>query len=110
MVFSALVHDVEHQGIPNRQLAMEDDRLAVLYNDQSMAENWSLYVGFSEFLQDEFQELRSILLMQEQETYRRFRRYVVSVYKRCMHSMCMICFSHNLYPVLVLTEWSLQWC
>jgi 3'5'-cyclic nucleotide phosphodiesterase len=44
MIFAALIHDVEHQGIPNRQLALEDDRLAVLYNDQSMAENWSLYV------------------------------------------------------------------
>lgn len=76
MVFSALVHDVEHQGIPNRQLAIEDDRLAVLYNDQSMAENWSLYVGFSEFLQDEFKVLRNVLMM-EQETYRRFRRYVL---------------------------------
>jgi hypothetical protein len=61
LVFSALIHDVEHQGIPNRQLALEDDRLAILYNDQSIAENWSLYVAFSELLQDEFSELRAVM-------------------------------------------------
>lgn len=43
VVFSALIHDTEHQGISNRELALEKDRLAVLYNDQSIAENWSLY-------------------------------------------------------------------
>lgn len=97
MVFAALIHDVEHQGIPNRQLALEDDRLAVLYNDQSMAENWSLYVAFSEFLQDEFIDLRnalfnkdmmdnntnddngSIAQLSEQLEYRRFRKLVINL-------------------------------
>lgn len=85
MVFAALCHDVEHQGIPNRQLAMEDDRLAILYNDQSMAEHWSLYVAFSDFLQDEFAQLRSSLFSQDidpstnQQEYRRFRKLVVNM-------------------------------
>jgi 3'5'-cyclic nucleotide phosphodiesterase len=90
LTFAALIHDVEHQGIPNRQLALEDDRLAVLYNDQSMAENWSLYVAFSELLQDEFQEMRDCLFQQNEATtppeepvassdYRRFRKLVVNL-------------------------------
>lgn len=33
LIFAALVHDVEHQGIPNRQLSIENDRLAILYNE-----------------------------------------------------------------------------
>lgn len=33
VVFAALIHDVEHQGIPNRQLSLENDRLAILYNE-----------------------------------------------------------------------------
>lgn len=33
LIFAALVHDVEHQGIPNRQLSTESDRLAILYNE-----------------------------------------------------------------------------
>ena len=85
LVFAALIHDVEHQGIPNRQLASENDRLAVLYNDQSIAENWSLYVAFSELLQDEFVDLRKILFGTDlespahRERYLNFRKMVVSM-------------------------------
>ena len=61
VVFSALIHDVEHQGLPNRQLALEKDRLAVLYNDQSIAEHWSLYIAFSELLQTDFDDLRNVM-------------------------------------------------
>jgi hypothetical protein len=67
------------QGIPNRQLAIEDDRLAVLYNDQSMAENWSLYVGFSELLQNDFSALRKVILQEGTDDYRRFRRIVIDL-------------------------------
>jgi hypothetical protein len=82
LVFAALVHDVEHQGIPNRQLATENDRLAILYNDQSIAENWSLYVAFSELLQDDFSELRTLLFDQAtagSEKYKAFRKTVVNL-------------------------------
>lgn len=78
LVFAALIHDTEHQGIPNRQLALEDDRLAVLYNDQSIAENWSVYVAFSEFLQDEFQTVHD-RLFSKKEDYHRFRKMVINL-------------------------------
>jgi hypothetical protein len=77
------VHDVEHQGIPNRQLALEDDRLAILYNDQSIAENWSLYIAFSELLQDEFKGLREVMFgangVPVGQGYSQFRRTVVNL-------------------------------
>jgi hypothetical protein len=79
MIFAALVHDVEHQGIPNRQLALEDDRLAILYNDQSIAENWSLYIAFSELLQDEFKGLREVMFGPDGQGYSHFRRTVVNL-------------------------------
>ncbi len=78
LLYAALIHDVEHQGIPNRQLAQEDDRLAVLYNDQSIAENWSIYVAFSELLQDEFQSVRNVIFPEKDE-YFRFRKIVVNL-------------------------------
>ena len=78
LVFACLIHDTEHQGIPNRQLAMEDDRLAILYNDQSIAENWSIYIAFSELLQDEFKDLRKALFATKDE-YHRFRNMVIDV-------------------------------
>ena len=57
---------------------MEDDRLAILYNDQSIAENWSIYIGFSELLQDEYKELRETLFPAK-EDYHRFRKIVINL-------------------------------
>lgn len=79
LVFAAMVHDVEHQGIPNRQLAIEDDRLAILYNDQSIAENWSLYIAFSELLQDEYKSLREVMCGGGPGGYTYFRKTVVNL-------------------------------
>jgi 3'5'-cyclic nucleotide phosphodiesterase len=73
LLFAALIHDVEHQGIPNRQLAIEDDDLAILYNDQSIAENRSLCVGFQELLQRDYTKLRQCLFVKGDDDYRRFR-------------------------------------
>jgi hypothetical protein len=77
-VFSALIHDVEHRGVPNRQLAMEDDVLAIQYNDQSIAEMRSLNIGFSELLQSEYTGLRETLFPQDDD-YRRFRTATVNL-------------------------------
>ena len=73
LIFVGLIHDVEHQGIPNRQLALEDDELAILYNDQSIAENRSLTIGFRELLQKEYANLRKVMFIKDDE-YRRFRK------------------------------------
>ena len=45
MIFSAIIHDVDHRGIPNRQLESEDEDLAMQFNDQSIAENNSLFLS-----------------------------------------------------------------
>jgi hypothetical protein len=78
MMFAALVHDVEHKGIPNRQLANEDDNLAILYNDTAIAEQHSLCLAFSEFLKPTYGKLRETLFP-EKEDYRRFRKAVVNL-------------------------------
>lgn len=78
LLFAALIHDVQHQGIPNRQLANEDDILAVKYNDQSIAENQSLYIGFTELLKSDYVKLRFVLFPQK-EDYRRFRSACVDL-------------------------------
>lgn len=78
LIFSALIHDAEHRGIPNRQLVLEDDSLAILYNDQSIAENRSLFLGFSELLKDNYKELRAAMFTSPDE-YRRFRKACVNL-------------------------------
>lgn len=77
-VFSALIHDVEHRGIPNRQLALEDDSLAIQYNDQSIAEMRSLYIAFSELLKPDYETLRKIVFP-EKNDYLRFRTATVNL-------------------------------
>jgi len=94
VLFSAIIHDVQHQGIPNRQLAQEDDELAILYNDQSIAENRSLFVAFREFLQPDYVAWRQVLFgtsssedydgtglgyQHHAPTYHRFRRECVNL-------------------------------
>ncbi|GAX18681.1 cAMP-specific phosphodiesterase 4 [Fistulifera solaris] len=85
LIFAALIHDVEHQGLPNRQLCNEAAKLAVTYNDQSVAENRSLAIGFHELLKDDYKELRAVLFGNSNEAdpsqsdYQRFRRQVISL-------------------------------
>lgn len=78
LLFSALVHDVEHTGVSNRQLVLESDELAILYNDQSVAEQRSLAVAFSELKKEEYKGLMEVLFPRI-EDYRRFRKAVINL-------------------------------
>lgn len=72
MIFSAIIHDFDHRGIPNRQLALEDEDLAMKFNDQSIAENNSLSIAFFELRKQKYDKLRNIIFPQRKD-YRRFR-------------------------------------
>jgi len=78
MLLSALFHDVDHRGLPNRQLALEDEDLAIKYNDQSIMENESLFIGLSELLQKKYSKFRNVIFP-EQQDYRRFRGACVNL-------------------------------
>ncbi len=58
LIFSALVHDVEHQGVGNKQLVEENDLLAVRYNGKSVAENNSLDVSLDLLKKECYANLR----------------------------------------------------
>jgi 3'5'-cyclic nucleotide phosphodiesterase/Adenylate and Guanylate cyclase catalytic domain len=45
LVFSAIIHDVAHPGVPNSRLIEEGTPLAVKYSNKSVAENFSIEVG-----------------------------------------------------------------
>jgi len=77
-VFSALIHDVDHTGITNRQLVDEADELALLYNDQSVAEQRSLAIAFSTLLSPGFDRLRAAMFA-TREDYQRFRKVVIDL-------------------------------
>jgi len=72
MIFSAIIHDVDHRGIPNRQLELEDEELAMQFNDQSIAENNSLFLSFLELKKPDYEKLRNVIFPQQKD-YKRFR-------------------------------------
>jgi len=74
-VFSALIHDVDHRGVPNAQLAKEEPMLAAKYKDQSIAEQHAIDISWNVFMGDEYSELRRSIYTNEDEL-RRFRTVI----------------------------------
>jgi class 3 adenylate cyclase len=77
VVFSALIHDVGHTGVPNGQLAKEDPALAEKYTNKSVAEQNSVDIAWDLLLLPHFQNLRACIYQSETE-YQRFRHLVVN--------------------------------
>eukprot|EP00550_Attheya_septentrionalis_P002544 CAMPEP_0198286510 /NCGR_PEP_ID=MMETSP1449-20131203/5583_1 /TAXON_ID=420275 /ORGANISM="Attheya septentrionalis, Strain CCMP2084" /LENGTH=778 /DNA_ID=CAMNT_0043984279 /DNA_START=20 /DNA_END=2356 /DNA_ORIENTATION=+ len=78
LIFSALVHDVDHPGVTNRQLVTESDEIAILYNDQSPAEQRSLAIAFSMIMEKDFKALRDAIFAEKDE-FVSFRRTVINL-------------------------------
>jgi len=76
-VFSALIHDVDHQGVPNTQLAEEYPSLAELYKGRSVAEQNSVDIAWDIFMDSKYEELRKIICPTGGEM-KRFRQLVVN--------------------------------
>ena len=76
MVFSALIHDLGHTGVPNSVLVEEEDELAILHNDVSVAEQNSLQVAFSMLQKDEFATLKKCICPTPEER-KFFRKKVI---------------------------------
>jgi len=76
-VFSALIHDVDHTGVPNTQLLRENPELAAKYKERSIAEQNSVDVAWSLLMEDEFQNLRQAIYRDAGEQ-QRFRQLVVN--------------------------------
>jgi hypothetical protein len=81
LLFAALIHDVDHQGVPNQQLVIENDPLALQYNDRSVAEQQSLSIAFTELLKENYDDLRIVMFpfTFSGDGYRRFRGAVANL-------------------------------
>lgn len=71
-VLSAVIHDAAHHGVTNAQLIKERNELAITYNNQSPAEQYSLDLCWNLLMEDEFSNLRSAIYANETDM-RRFR-------------------------------------
>ena len=78
IAFSALVHDVDHPGVPNSQLVDEDAYLAKKYDNCSIAEQNSLDSAWNLFTKPSYKNLRACIFPNPEEM-KRFRLLVVNL-------------------------------
>jgi 3'5'-cyclic nucleotide phosphodiesterase len=77
VVLSALIHDVDHRGVPNNILIQEEPEMAAKYNNKSVAEQNSVDVAWTIFLDDSLKDLRETICP-EFADQRRLRQIIVS--------------------------------
>lgn len=76
-VFSALIHDVDHTGVPNAQLIKENDRIAQYYQYKSVAEQNSVDLAWDLLMDGNYKDLRAVLYTSQSE-FLRFRQLIVN--------------------------------
>jgi hypothetical protein len=76
-VFSALIHDVGHTGVPNGQLAKEHPEVALKYRNQAIAEQRSVDIAWELLSAPCYSNLRSAIFSSQQERTQ-FRELVVN--------------------------------
>lgn len=77
VVLSALIHDVDHRGVPNFILCSEEPSLASAYKSKSVAEQNSVDLAWDALMSEGYKELRSCIFGDISEL-RRFRQLMVS--------------------------------
>eukprot|EP00980_Cylindrotheca_fusiformis_P013557 scaffold3456_cov112-Cylindrotheca_fusiformis.AAC.3 len=76
VVFSAIIHDVDHPGVPNAQLVKENTPCAQIYK-KSVAEQKSVDIAWDMLMEDRYAELRACIYETEEDLHR-FRQLVVN--------------------------------
>ncbi|KAL3911410.1 MAG: hypothetical protein SGILL_007294, partial [Bacillariaceae sp.] len=77
LVYSALIHDVDHSGVPNAQLIKEGSHVASAYKKKSVAEQNSLEISWSLLMEPCYRNLRDCLFVDPAEL-KHFRSLVVT--------------------------------
>ena len=77
VVLSAVIHDLDHPGVPNATLVSEATPLAKKYKEKSVAEQNSVQLAWDILMQEEFQELRDTIYATTEE-FKLFRKLVVN--------------------------------
>jgi hypothetical protein len=78
IVFSALIHDLDHRGVSNAQLIAEEPDMARLFRNKSIAEQNSLEISWDLLVSGHFKDLRDYIFT-DQEDLARFRQVIVNV-------------------------------
>ena len=76
-IFAALIHDVDHQGVPNTQLLKENAAIASVYGGRSIAEQNSVDIAWGLLMDHQFKDLRCAIYGDVTE-FQRFRQLLVN--------------------------------
>jgi hypothetical protein len=77
LILSALIHDVDHVGVPNAQLIKEGAHVAGAYKNKSVAEQNSIELAWNLLMEPCYKELRGAIFLYRSELSR-FRSLVVT--------------------------------
>ena len=77
VVFAALIHDVDHRGVPNFLVTKEEPEMGEIYRKQAVAEQNSIDVAWNLLMEPNFIDLRRAIYTTESEL-KRFRALVVN--------------------------------
>jgi hypothetical protein len=77
IVFGALIHDADHRGVSNPQLAKEEAMMANMYNNKSIAEQNSVDICWELLMQDEYAPFHRFIFKTRTEMMR-FRQVLVN--------------------------------
>jgi 3'5'-cyclic nucleotide phosphodiesterase len=78
ILFSALIHDVDHRGVSNVQLMKEQPNMASTFRNQSVAEQNSLEISWNLLMDDDFAALRESMFHTKDDMMR-FRQVLINV-------------------------------
>jgi 3'5'-cyclic nucleotide phosphodiesterase len=77
IVFSALIHDLDHPGVSNAQLVREKNVTAIQFDNKSVAEQNSIALSWDILMEPKYKLLRSTIMPTECEA-KRFRQIVIN--------------------------------
>jgi hypothetical protein len=77
IVFAALIHDVDHTGLPNAQLVKDQTEVAAKFKNKSVAEQNSTHLGWQMLMDKRFERLRKCIYQTNVER-KRFRQLVIN--------------------------------
>lgn len=76
-VLSAIIHDLDHPGVPNARLCEEKALIASIYKGKSIAEQNSVDIAWQLLMDERFQHLRATIYSTDAEL-KRFRQLIVN--------------------------------
>ena len=78
IVFSAVIHDIDHRGVSNPQLIKEEHEMAERYHNKSVAEQHSFHMAWDLLMSEQFADLRACLFRSKEDLLR-FRQIIINV-------------------------------